>query len=234
MKKIILAVASVLALGLVVGCKQQLEGSLNVTSTTYTKSLDQETTKTFYYTATGTVTETSSRTVYQKTGNYNSYETKTTNEFTPKAEVKVVEKTNPLNDSITYTVTLTGDVKSTQETTSKISSSADPVKYKYINDKDSNSALSNVTRTITITKTNGKFYYALKDGSYKVVEGVDFSAATVDLSKFSDTTSASTVSYSGATYNTTTDNASATPTDYTSKTTDTASGYVIAVTLTRK
>ena len=45
MKKIILAVASVLALGLVVGCKQQIEGSLNVTSTNFNKSLDPVTTK---------------------------------------------------------------------------------------------------------------------------------------------------------------------------------------------
>ena len=58
MKKIILAVASVLALGLVVGCKQQIEGSLNVTSTNFNKNLDALTTKTYVYSVSGTATQT--------------------------------------------------------------------------------------------------------------------------------------------------------------------------------
>ena len=56
MKKIILAVASVLVIGLVVGCKQQIEGSLTVTS--LNKSLDQNTTKTYVYSVSGTATQT--------------------------------------------------------------------------------------------------------------------------------------------------------------------------------
>ena len=234
MKKIILTVASVLALGLVVGCKQQIEGSLNVTATNYNKSLDSSTTKTYVYSVAGSVTTTTTETVYVKTGDYNSSVTTTTNVFTPTTDVSVTETTNPLNNSITYYFTVKGDVVNTTERTSKISSAADPVKSKEVYDKARLSILGGQTKYYTITKIDNKFYIDNADGTKKVVEGIDFSAATVDLSKFSDTTSTTTVSYLGATYNNTTDNASATPTDYTTKTTTVTSGNTYALTLTRK
>ncbi len=234
MKKIILAVASVLALGLVVGCKQQIEGSLNVTSTNYNKNLDASTTKTYVYSVAGTVTTTTTNTVYVKTGDFNSAVITTTNVFTPTSDVGVTETTNPLNNSITYTFTFKGDVVNTTESTSKTSSAADPVKTKVVYDKTRLSGLSGQTKTVTITKIDNKFYINKADGTTKVVEGVDFSAATIDLSKFTDTTSTTAVSYTGASYNTTVASASATPTDYTTKTTTVNSGNAIALTLTRK
>ena len=234
MKKIILAVASVLALGLVVGCKQQIEGSLNVTSTNFNKNLDASTTKTYVYSVSGTATQTTKQVTYEKADKYNSSESTITTVWTPTKDVSVTEITNPTNNSITYTITAVGDATVTGESISKPSKDADPVKTKMVTDKVQNSSLRDVSKTITITKIDNKFYIDNTDGTKKVVEGVDFSAAEIDLSKFSDETSTEAVSYAGAVYDYSWDKASATPTDYTSKTTTTTSGYTYDLKLTRK
>ena len=234
MKKIILAVASVLALGLVVGCKQQIEGSLNVTSTNFNKSLDVPTTKTYVYSVSGTATQTTKNVTYQKADKYNSYESTQTIVWTPTKDVTVTEITDPNNNSITYNITAYGDVTMTTETIYKPSKDADPVKSKTVYDKVRMSSLGNVPKTITITKIDNKFYINNVDGTNKVVEGVDFSAAEIDLSKFSDETSTESVSYGDAVYDYSWDKASATPTDYTSRTTFTTSGCTYDLKLTRK
>ena len=232
MKKIILAVASVLALGLVVGCKQQIEGSLTVTS--LNKNLDSNTTKNYVYSVSGSVTTTTKDVTYVKADKYNSNETTTTTVWTPTMDVSVTETTNPNDNSITYTITTKGDATVTTETIYKSSKDAEPVKSKRVTDKVQDSNLGNVSKTITITKIDNKFYIDNADGTKKVVEGVDFSAAEIDFSKFSDETSTESVSYSDAVYDYSYDKASATPKDYTSKTTTTTSGYTYALTLTRK
>lgn len=234
MKKIILAVASVLALGLVVGCKQQIEGSLNVTSTNFNKNLDASTTKTYVYSVSGTATKTTKNVTYQKADEYNSYESTETMVWTPTKDVAVTETTNPNNNSITYTIIAYGDVTMTTETSIKSSKDADPEKSKTVSDKVKIPYLGNVLRTIVITKIDNKFYIDNADDTKKVVEGVDFSAAEIDFSKFSDETSTEAVTYSGAVYDNSWDKASATPTDYTSKTTTTTSGYTYDLKLTRK
>lgn len=234
MKKIILAVASVLALGLVVGCKQQIEGSLNVTSTNFNKNLDASTTKTYVYSVSGTATQTTKQVTYEKADKYNSSESTITTVWTPTKDVSVTEITNPTNNSITYTITAVGDATVTAESIYKFSKDADPVKSKMVTDKVQDSRLRDVSKTITITKIDNKFYIDNTDGTKKVVEGVDFSAAEIDLSKFSDETSTEAVSYAGAVYDYSWDKASATPTDYTSKTTTTTSGYTYDLKLTRK
>lgn len=234
MKKIILAVASVLALGLVVGCKQQIEGSLNVTSTNFNKNLDASTTKTYVYSVSGTATKTTKNVTYQKADKYNSYESTETMVWTPTKDVSVTETTNPNNNSITYTITAKGDVTVTTESIYKPSKDADPEKSKMVTDKVQNSGLKDVVKIINITKIDNKFYIDNTDGTKKVVEGVDFSAAEIDFSKFSDETSTEAVTYSGAVYDNSWDKASATPTDYTSKTTTTTSGYTYDLKLTRK
>ena len=228
MKKIILAVASVLALGLVVGCKQQIEGSLTVTS--LNKSLDQKTTKTYVYSVSGTATQTTKQVTYEKADKYNSNETTTTTVWKPTKDVSVTETTNPNDNSITYTIKAYGDETQTKETITKSSKDAEPEKSKIVNDKVRASSLGNVLKTINITKIDNKFYIDNTDGTQKVVEGVDFSAAEIDFSKFSDETSTESVSYNGAVW----DNASATPTDYASKTTTTTSGCTYDLKLTRK
>ena len=235
MKKIILAVASVLALGLVVGCKQQIEGSLNVTSTNFNKSLDPvTTTKTYVYSVSGTATQTTKQVTYEKADKYNSRESTTTTVWTPTKDVSVTERTDPTNNSITYTIDAVGDETVTTESIYKDSKDADPVKSKMVTDKVQNSSLGNVSKRITIKKIDNKFYIDNADGTKKVVEGVDFSAAEIDLSKFSDETSTETVSYTDADYDTSWDKASATPTDYVSKTTTTISGLTYDLKLTRK
>lgn len=233
MKKIILAVASVLALGLVVGCKQQIEGSLTVTS--LNKSLDQRTTKTYVYSVSGTATQTKKQVTYVKADKFNSNEITTTTVWTPTKDVSVTETTNPNDNSITYTIDAYGDATVTTETIYKSSKDADPVKSKSVTDKVQNSELKGVRQRITITKIDNKFYINNADGTTKVVEGVDFSAAEIDFSKFSDETSTESVSYSSdAVYDYSWDKASATPTDYTSKITTTTSGYTYDLKLTRK
>ncbi len=234
MKKIILAVASVLALGLVVGCKQQIEGSLNVTSTNFNKNLDASTTKTYVYSVSGTATQTTKQVTYDKADKYNSNETTTTTVWTPTKDVAVTETTDPNNNSITYTITAVGDATVTAESISKLSKDAVPVKSKSVTDKVQDPTLGDVSKRITITKIDNKFYINNTDGTKKVVEGVDFSAAEIDFSKFSDETSTEAVSYNGAVYDYSWDKASATPTDYISKTTTTTSGYTYDLKLTRK
>lgn len=233
MKKIFLAVASVLALGLVVGCKQQIEGSLNVTSTNFNKSLDPvTTTKTYVYSVSGSVTTTTKNVTYQKADKYNSYESTQTTVWTPKQDVSVTERTDPNSNSITYTISALGDVTKTTETIIKSSKDADPEKSTTVYNKVKNPSLGlgDVRKSITITKIDNKFYIDNADGTKKVVEGVDFSAAEIDLSKFSDETSTESVSYYGADF----EDKSAAPTDYISKSTSTTSGLTYALKLTRK
>ena len=229
MKKIILAVASVLALGLVVGCKQQIEGSLNVTSTNLNKSLDPvATTKTYVYSVSGSVTSKDKSVVYDKADKFNRTETTTTTVWTPnKGDITVTEATDPNNNKITYNITISGSYTRTVETITKTTSEADPVTTKNVYKGPAN-------KSVPIDKIDNKFYILNKDGTYKVVEGVDFSAAEIDLSKFSDETSTEAVIYNGAVYDNSWDKASATPTDYIYKTTTTTSGYTYDLKLTRK
>ena len=215
MKKIILAVASVLALGLVVGCKQQIEGSLNVTSTNFNKSLDPvTTTKTYVYSVSGTVTSKNKTVVYNKADKFNLSEQTATTVWTPNTDdITVTETTDPTNNKITYAISISGSYTTTIETITKSTSEADPVTTKDVY-KGTN------TQSVTINKIDNKFYILNKDRTYKVVEGVDFSAAEIDLSKFNDETSIVTV-------NGTEDSDPV-------KTTTTESGYTYDLKLTRK
>ena len=215
MKKIILAVASVLALGLVVGCKQQIEGSLNVTSTNLNKSLDPvTTTKTYVYSVSGSVTSKGKSVEYDKADKFNRIETTTTTVWTPnKDDITVTEETDPNNNKITYNITISGSYTTTVETITKSTSEADPVTTKNVY-KGTN------TQPFTINKIDNKFYIKNQDNTYKVVEGVDFSAAEIDLSKFNDETSTETV----------TGTAESDPV----KTTNTSYGYTYDLKLTRK
>lgn len=214
MKKIILAVASVLALGLVVGCKQQIEGSLNVTSTNFNKNLDASTTKTYVYSVSGTATQTTKRVTYVKADKYNSSESTATTVWTPnKNDITVTEETDPNNNKITYRITIPGSYTTTVETIIKATSEADPVKVE-------NVYKGSITNPVSIEKIDNKFYILNKDGTYKVVEGVDFSAAEIDLSKFNDETSIVTVT--------------GTEDSVPVKTTTTESGYTYDLKLTRK
>ena len=246
MKKIILAVASVLALGLVVGCKQQIEGSLNVTSTNFNKSLDESTTKTFYYKASGTITTTvDSTTQYKAAGTnstiYTSEEIKTVTTYTPSEDVKVVIS-EPANDNVityTYTVPYTYEKVVTGTNYSNVSGvSNTTVKYVYNKDYPEYFGASYTgCFNIKIYKIDGKYYADEKavDGSEIVVsEGFDPLAATVALSKFSDTKVKEETSWTKVA-DTTANLLTNVPTDdWTAKTTTKTSGKVSTLSLEKK
>lgn len=248
MKKIILAVASVLALGLVVGCKQQIEGSLNVTSTTYTKSLDQSTSKTFYYKATGSLTQTKNVKVETKAVGtsatpYTYSDVTTTTVITPSKDVSVSISEDPTKNYVTYTytipytkkVTVSGTYYNTNATTVDHT-----VSYTYdIDNQNVAYGPFESSGTIKIYKIDGKYYADAKaqDGSEIVVsEGFDPLAATVALSKFSDTTSTKKEEYTrtGLTTTSTTTAYTNAYSDWTGKTTTTTSGYVSTLSLEKK
>ena len=245
MKKIILAVASVLALGLVVGCKQQIEGSLNVTSTTFNKSLDLGTTKTFYYKASGTITTTvDSTTQYKAAGTsstvYTSQDRKTVTTYTPSADVKVVIS-EPANDNVityTYTVPYTFEKVVTGTDYSNVSGVANTT-VKHVYNKHYPEYLgANYTGSfeIKIYKIDGKYYLDGKavDGSEIVVsEGFDPLAATVDLSKFSDTKSKKETSWTKVADTTANLDTNVPTDDWTRKTETTTSGKVSTLSLAK-
>ena len=64
MKKLILAVASLLALGMLVSCKQEISGNLTVTDIKY--DAFQATTETYYYKVSGSVKNVKTTTVTSK------------------------------------------------------------------------------------------------------------------------------------------------------------------------
>ena len=246
MKKIILAVASVLALGLVVGCKQQIEGSLNVTSTNFNKSLDYGTSKTFYYKASGTITTTVDLTTQYKAAGtnstvYTSQDRKIVTTYTPSADVQVVISEPANNNVITYTYTvpytyekvITGTVYSNESGVSNTT-----VKYVYNKDYPEYAG-ANYTGSfdIKIYKIDGKYYADEKavDGSEIVVsEGFDPLAATVALSKFSDTKVKEEISWTKVADTTANLLTNVPADDWTSKTTTKTSGKVSTLSLEKK
>lgn len=246
MKKIILAVASVLALGLVVGCKQQIEGSLNVTATNYNKSLDYSTSKTFYYKASGTITTTVDTTEQYKAAGanstiYTSRDRKTVTTYTPSGDVKVVIS-EPANDNVityTYTVPYTYEKVVTGTIYSNVSGVANTtVKYVYNKDyPEYVGARYSDSFTIKIYKIDGKYYADEKavDGSEIVVsEGFDPLAATVALSKFSDTKVKEEISWTKVADTSANLQTNVPTDDWTNKTTTKTSGKVSTISLEKK
>lgn len=243
MKKIILAVASVLALGLVVGCKQQIEGSLNVTSTNFNKSLDKSTTKTFYYKASGTITTTVETTTQYKAAGansqiYTSSDRKTVTTYTPSGDVKV-EISEPANNNVItykYTVPYTFEqVITGTNYSNEPGVSNKTVKYVYNKDYPIYPGASHTgSLDIVIYKIDGKYYLDGKavDGSKIVVsEGFDPLAATVDLSKFSDTKSKKETSWAKVGDSTANLDTNVPTDDWTEKTETTTSGMVSTLSL---
>lgn len=183
MKKIILAVASVLALGLLASCKQTVDGSLTVTN--YTKSLDQSTSKTILYTLSGSVTTKSTqKTVTKASGAsetssaFYTYET-TYNLDPDKTRVEVSYTEDPNNNKVDYTFTfVTSALKGKSKTI-----------YKATSDGTSNTSYSDSTYTpsLTLRKVDGKYYWKRgNDDVWVLIEDAAFSvgANEIDLSKF--------------------------------------------------
>jgi hypothetical protein len=237
-----------LALGLVVGCKQQIEGSLNVTATNYNKNLDNGTTKVFYYKATGAFTQTTKSTSVYRASTTSDVYTSNVDEwvttYTPTSDVKVTITENPLTNVTQYTYTWNYAKEITRTGTNySLNSSTVSSTYKYVYNKDrkqnswdADSVYLN-THTITIYKIDGKYYANDKaqDGSEIVVtEGFDPLANTVELSKFSDTTSTTAESWSNTVADTTASFTTNVPANWLSKTTTVTGGWVSTISLAKK
>ena len=200
MKKIILAVASVLALGMLASCKQEITGKLDVTSTGTETQLRYGDTfsKTYYYTVEGTMTTKSTTKNYAK-NSYTADEVAgpiTTAETTysvdnGKAGVTLtVSEDFGTNNVVTYTYTFENDALYGKATS----------KYKLNPDATTTNTMyydTTYTPTFTVKKVDAKYYFKrTSDGAWTAIDDATFdpTAATIDLSKFAD------VAYTRTTY----------------------------------
>lgn len=201
MKKIILAVASLLALGMLVSCKQEISGNLTVTDIQY--DAFQATTETYYYKVEGSVKEVITQTITTKTSS-TADESKTVDKST--SDLNVVETNNVV------TVTVSKD-PTTNVTTYTINLPALEGKYKMVSQNGTNpestiygshtqvASDADATDDIkpkTITKIGSTLYYENMSGEQIVIEGFDPTAATLDLSKIPEK-GKTTTSYSSHT-----------------------------------
>ena len=175
MKKIILAVASVLALGMLVSCKQEVSGNLTVTDIQY--NAYQATTETYYYKVEGSakiVTET------VNTSQASASASEKTDSTSTKTQMLDVDSSNPF-------VTVKVEKDPTKNVT-KYTIGVPALKGKEENawtngnlKGSSYSPSSENATTKVITQIGSTFYY-----NGEVIEGLDPTAATFDLSKLSE------------------------------------------------
>ena len=186
MKKIILAVASVLALGMLVSCKQEVSGNLTVTDIQY--DAYKATTETYYYKVEGSVESVSEVTITTKTSassDASTTKTTTTSKMDVDSANSVVTVTvskNPATNVTTYKINvpaLKGKAKVVQ-TTGNITSTD----YQYASQEattDSNAK--------EIKQIGSSFYY-----NGEVIEGLNPTAATFDLSTLAEKDKSTTTS----------------------------------------
>ena len=187
MKKIILAVASVLALGMLVSCKQEVSGNLTVTDIKY--DAFQATTETYYYKVEGSAKIVTEQVSTSQTSPSASEKTDSTSTTTKMLDVDssnpfvtVSVSKDPTTNVTTYTIGVPA-LKGKQE---------DAWTQGNLKGSSYSTTSQNATNK-TITQIGSTFYY-----NGEVIEGLDPTAATFDLSKLSEkdkTTSISDPSY---------------------------------------
>ena len=202
MKKIILAVASVLALGMLVSCKQEVSGNLTVTDIQY--DAYKATTETYYYKVEGSAKIVTEQVSTSQTSPSASEKTDSTSTTTKMLDV---DSSNPF-----VTVSVSKD-PTTNVTTYTINLPALEGKYKMVSQNGTNpesttygshtqvASDANATDDIkpkTITKIGSTLYYENMSGEQIVIEGFDPTAATLDLSKIPEK-GKTTTSYSSHT-----------------------------------
>ena len=175
MKKIILAVASVLALGMLVSCKQEVSGNLTVTDIQY--DAYKATTETYYYKVEGSAKIVTEQVSTSQTSPSASEKTDSTSTTTKMLDV---DSSNPF-----VTVSVSKD-PTTNVTTYTIGVPALKGKQEYAwtqgNLKGSSyTATSESATNKTIKQIGSTFYY-----NGEVIEGLDPTAASFDLSKLSE------------------------------------------------
>ncbi len=224
MKKIILAVASVLALGMLVSCKQEVSGNLTVTN--LNKSLDVTSSETYYYTFTGNVTQTSStKNVTKATAagaetsagssvavlTSNKYTTWCTDTTTTNVnKVTLTVSTDPNNNTVTYTYefpTVFGQTVTTNYNAAGVKTSVSVFDNILMNNDGWNATAISATQganqyfRIKVYKINNKYYTVATDGSYMVLDGFNPTADSIDFSKYTDNTKKVTETLTSPVYN---------------------------------
>ena len=175
MKKIILAVASVLALGMLVSCKQEVSGNLTVTDIKY--DAFKATTETYYYKVEGSV---ESVTEVTNTTKATPSSDETTTSKTTITSKKDVDSANSV-----VTVTVSKD-PTTNVTTYKIGVPALEGKKKIVQTFGNNTSTiyqpaSDSATEKEIKQIGSSFYY-----KGEVIEGLNPTAASFDLSKLAE------------------------------------------------
>ena len=202
MKKIILAVASLLALGMLVSCKQEISGNLTVTDIKY--DAFQATTETYYYKVSGSVKNVKTTTVTSKasesateTTGYKQTLTADLNVSSSNPVVTVIVSKDPTTNVTTYTINLPA-LEGKYKMVSQKGTNPESTKYGSHTQVASDADATDDIKPKTITKIGSTLYYENMSGEQIVIEDFDPTAATLDLSKIPEK-GKTTTSYSSHT-----------------------------------
>ena len=202
MKKIILAVASLLALGMLVSCKQEISGNLTVTDIKY--DAFQATTETYYYKVSGSVKNVKTTTVTSKasesateTTGYKQTLTADLNVSSSNPVVTVTVSKDPTTNVTTYTINLPA-LEGKYKMVSQNGTNPESTTYGSHTQVASDANATDDIKPKTITKIGSTLYYENMSGEQIVIEGFDPTAATLDLSKIPEK-GKTTTSYSSHT-----------------------------------
>ena len=202
MKKIILAVASLLALGMLVSCKQEISGNLTVTDIKY--DAFQATTETYYYKVSGSVKNVKTTTVTSKasesateTTGYKETLTADLNVSSSNPVVTVIVSKDPTTNVTTYTINLPA-LEGKYKMVSKNGTNPETTIYGSHTQVASDANATDEIKPLTFTKIGSTLYYENMSGEQIVIEGFDPTAATLDLSKIPEK-GKTTTSYSSHT-----------------------------------
>ena len=202
MKKIILAVASLLALGMLVSCKQEISGNLTVTDIKY--DAFQATTETYYYKVSGSVKNVKTTTITSKasesateTTGYKQTLTADLNVSSSNPVVTVIVSKDPTTNVTTYTINLPA-LEGKFKMVSQNGTNPESTTYGSHTQVASDANATDDIKPVTITKIGSTLYYENMSGEQIVIEGFDPTAATLDLSKIPEK-GKTTTSYSSHT-----------------------------------
>ena len=202
MKKIILAVASLLALGMLVSCKQEISGNLTVTDIQY--DAFQATTETYYYKVSGSVKNVKTTTVTSKasesateTTGYKQTLTADLNVSSSNPVVTVTVSKNPTTNVTTYTINLPA-LEGKYKMVSQDGTNPESTRYGSHTQVASDADATDDIKPVTITKIGSTLYYENMSGEQVVIQDFDPTAATLDLSKIPEK-GKTTTSYSSHT-----------------------------------
>jgi hypothetical protein len=190
MKKIILAVASVLALGVLASCQREISGDLTVTETTTDALKAKE--AVYLYTASGSWTESSTFSNSAKAAGSAAKELTTLSGSsetvytlpTTNVGVSVTVTTDPVKNYVDYSYSFNNGnaVRGTQTSTTVNYNTAGAASATYITRDDTVTS----TLTIRIRKVDAKYYFQASDGSFVEIAGFNPLATEIDFSKLAD------------------------------------------------